>query len=593
MATFRASAQPKPIEVNKFLGINESVGDTEVKQGEAIYMRNFRVTSTNKLEKRKGYTTYLQDASATAVNGIWYGKISSVEVLIYAINGQIKKKVISTGVITTIGSMSNSKTKIFYFSGKLYFQNGAEYKYYDGTTFGNVSDIAYIPTILTGCTPTLSTSTQLDQFNQLTGKKKARYVGDGTSIYKIPELNADATLFVATVNGTTITEGSGITVNRTTGEVTFASGPASQADVYIQWEKSSSVTPSLITANKSSVIFGPGNATTVFMWGNPNFKNRRVFSYPLDPTYFPVSNFTVIGSDEYAITDMQPQQSNLLVFKEDRAYYSTASYNTTVGTYDYPVFDLNYAVGNVCFDGVQVLNDTPYSLYAGKIYAWGLTYTESERSAKDISDRLELSLSNANFKDAITFDYQKENELWVNVGGLVYVYNYSNDTFYIYDNINATCFIEIEGVVYFGTSTGSIERFGEDLSDNETAINAIWKSGFSDMGAYERFKNSPYMWLSIQPSSKTSVAVKCPTNRKNEDDPNLKEFSVGYKLFDFETIDFSDFTFSTNRNPQPKRIKINAKKYAYIQFIFKNSEIDESLVLLSYKVLTEANSFTK
>ena len=594
MATFNGSSQPKPVEVNKFLGLNESVGDTEVKPGEFIYMRNFRITSTYKLQKRTGHTTFIDEVQPTkAIQGMWSGRIGADNVLIYVCNGNVKRKVLPAGATTTIGTMTDAKTNIFYFASKLYFQNGTQYKYYDGSTFGDVTSIAYIPTVLTGATPTLSSSTALEPINQLTGKKKIRYVGDNTTTYKINELNADATLFKATVNGVVTTEGATLTVTRVTGTVVFTTAPPSQADVYIEWEKSSSVTPNLILNNTSSVIFGPGNATTVFMWGNVNFKNRRSFSYPLDASYFPVTNFTVIGSDEYAITDMQPQQSSLLVFKEERAYYSTSSYNTVSKLYDYPVFDLNYAVGNVCPNGVQVLNDTAYSLYSGKIFKWGLTYTDSELSAKDISDRIDNTMNTVDLSQAVTFDYQKDNEFWINVGSEVYIYNYQNDTFYIYDNISANCYLEIDGVVYYGTKDGKIERFDGELSDNGVSIESIAKTGFSDMGAYERFKNSPYMWFSIQPASRTSLSVKCPTNRKNEDDPNLKTFTVGYQLFDFNDIDFGDFSFSTNRNPQPKRIKINAKKYAYIQFIFFNNEVDESLVLLSYKVLTEANSFTK
>jgi hypothetical protein len=148
-------------------------------------------------------------------------------------------------------------------------------------------------------------------------------------------------------------------------------------------------------------------------------------------------------------------------------------------------------------------------------------------------------------------------------------------------------------VVYYGSKDGKIERFEGKLNDNDVAIVCKWKSGFMDMGAYEYVKNSPDMWLSIQPATRTSVNIKCPTNRKNEDDPSIKTFTRGYKLFDFENIDFEDFSFDTNRNPQTFRIKIKAKKYAYIQFILSNSEPDETLVVLSFKVLTETNNFVK
>lgn len=594
MATLRAAPTPKPIEIDKFLGLNESIGDTEVKLGEAIYMRNFRITPNFKLEKRKGHTTFIDESQLTKpIQGMWYGTIGSTQVLIYACNGSVKRKVMPSGATTVLGAMTDAKTNMFYFNGKVFFQNGVEYKYYDGTTFADVSTIAYVPT-LTIATPPTGGGTLFEEINQLTPKKKQKFLGNGTAtLYQLAETNIDATLLIVTVNGAVKTETTDFTVNRTLGQVTFIAAPANLSDVIIQWEKASSSVPSLVLNNRFSVIYGVGNGTTVFMWGNTTAKNRRTFSGVLDATYFPANNYTLIGSDEFAITDMQPQQGTLIIFKEDKTYRSNPEYIATLNRYDYPVFDLNYAVGNNNYDGVRVLNDKPVSLYKSNVYMWDLTYTESERSARNISEKMTVSFTDIDFSNAVTFDYQKEQEFWINVGNDVYIYNYDNDAWYIYDNIEATCFLEVENKVYYGTKNGKIERFEGFRSDNGIAINAIWKSGFTDFGAYEFYKNSTYLFYTIQPFTNTSVSIKCPTNRKNEGDPTLKVFTDGYSIFGFDSIDFTDFTFGTARNPQAFREKIKAKKYAYIQFIFFNNELNEDLVFLSFKVQCETTSLIK
>ena len=93
MAVFTASKPPKPIEIDKFKGLNESVGDTEVEIGEAIYMRNFKITNNYKLQKRSGHTTFIDEVQPTkAIQGLWYGKILTNFVLVYACNGNIKQK---------------------------------------------------------------------------------------------------------------------------------------------------------------------------------------------------------------------------------------------------------------------------------------------------------------------------------------------------------------------------------------------------------------------------------------------------------------------------------------------------------------------
>ena len=591
---YQASLDPKSIEINNFLGLNESIGDTEIKIGEAIYMRNFRITSNYKLEKRTGHTTFIDETQPTKViQGLWYGKILGVSVLIYACNGNVKKKVMPSGAVSTLGTMTDAKTNIFYFQGKLFLLNGTEYKYYDGTTFGNVTSIAYVPKVATGSPPT-GGGTLLEEINVLTGKKSQEFVGNGVAtLYQLVEIGLTSVDSVY-VNGVLKTVTTDYTVDLVNGRVTFVVAPVNLAVVLIAWNKSSTATPSLVTSNRSSILFGPGNDTTVFMWGSTTNPNRRTFSASLDATYFPANNYTDIGSNQYAITDIQPMQGVQIIFKEEQTYYSPAEIAVSPLTgYVYPIYDLNYAIGNVCFDGVQVVKNNPVSLHGNSAWEWTSSQVKDERNAKDISIKMPVSFGSLDFTTAVTFDYQKNQELWINVGSMVYVWNYGNDTWCIYDNISANCFLEVDGVVYFGSKVGTIERFEGKLTDNGTIINAVWKSGFIDFGAYEYKKNSRSMWFSIQPASRTSVSIKCPTNRNNEDDPVLKTFTKGYTLFDFETIDFDDFTFETNRNPQAFRIDIKAKKYSYIQFIFSNAQDDETLVFLSFKVDCETTSFVK
>ena len=148
----------------------------------------------------------------------------------------------------------------------------------------------------------------------------------------------------------------------------------------------------------------------------------------------------------------------------------------------------------------------------------------------------------------------------------------------------------MNGVVYFGTADGKIHRFADALNDNGTAISAIWKSGFTDCGAYQFKKNSRDMWFMIEPKTRTSVKIKAPTNRKNEDDPTLKIFEEQFKFFDFNDVLFDDFSFETNRNPKTFHIKLKAKKYTVIQIIIENAEDNEELVFLSYKINVEVGN---
>lgn len=595
MATFSAGSDPKPIEINKFLGLNTSLSETELKIGECTYLRNFRLTNNYKPEKRLGHKTFKDFANSKPCYGHWYGTLGSKTVLLTTNDGKLREYNFGTALWSDVGTIAEAQTSMMYFNGKVYILNGSQYKEYDGTTYQDV--VPYVPTIAIGTPPT-GGGTLFEEINLLTGEKKQQFVATaGVTEFTLAEQNIDANPVTATVNGAAKVETTNFTVNRTTGKVTFLVPMVGNEIVIIDWFKVVSGNADLIKKHKYMIKFGPSNDTNVFIWGNADEKNTYRVSGTFKPNYFPAGSFYKVSDNEYAVTNLQPQYDRLLVFKENRTHYTYAQVNplyaanSGLNKYIYPSFDLNDVVGNQVFNSCQLIDNSPVSIMSNSIYKWSNTSIEDERNANIISTRIEETLNDINMTGAVTFDNQKQNELWVNVGSMVYIYNYGNDTWYEYDNITATWFDVINDQIYYG-SNGKIERF-EGLNDNGVAIMAKGKTGFMDFGLYEYFKTTTNAWVSIAPASRTSVKMKFPTNRKNESDPKLKTFTEGYKLFDFESLDFEDWSFETNRNPQVFRIKPKAKGYTTIQVVFWNDELNETLLFNGIKLPVETNSFSK
>jgi hypothetical protein len=98
-------------------------------------------------------------------------------------------------------------------------------------------------------------------------------------------------------------------------------------------------------------------------------------------------------------------------------------------------------------------------------------------------------------------------------------------------------------------------------------------------------KNSRRMWIVIRPEDNTGLELLWQTDRKAlTPDKSIK---VIFDLATFEAMNFEDFSFETNRNPQTFRKKIRAKKYAFIKFILTNIDLDETLTILSIRVQAE------
>lgn len=597
MPVFRPAKPPKPIEIDKFLGLNQSIGQTEIKLGEAVNMTNFRLTQDFKPQKRAGHNAFVDFGNVLDCQGGWQGQLNNKNSFIFINDGNVYEydldistttvdiaDLITEVTVILLGTITDVKTSIFWFESKLYFINGTDFKYYDGTTYGDVEDIAYIPTIAIE-TPPAGGGTDFEEVNLLTGKKKQNFTGDNSAtLYQLRELDLDADLLIITVDGATKTEGVDFTVNRTLGQVTFTTAPGIDALVIIQWNKANTDNVALVKNNRFAMDFGPGNDTTVFLWGNETFGNRRSWSGVLDASYFPEFNFTLIGSDEFPITSIVSQYDRQIIFKTNRTHYSYAEFISLLGKYDYPVFDLNEAVGNLAYNGVQIVQNNPVSLHKHSWWMWSNTGIEDERNAKNISERIRQSLEELDLSTAITFDNQKQKELFVNIGSNIYIWNYGNDTFYIFDNIEATWFLDIDSVLYYGAE-GTVEK-RSGLNDNGVAIKANLELGFTDFGVNNLVKNTRKLWITIQPYSRTSVDISYTTDRIPQSEAKTIKKSQ-FIFMDYNAINYAQWSYGTNRNPQPFRRKIRAKKYAYIKFIFDNNETDEELVILSLMIIAE------
>ena len=611
MAEFRPTKPPKPIEIDQFLGVNESVGNTEIKSGESVEQLNFRITKNYKAQKRPGHHTFV-DFGTGAVQGIWEGIVDDKNIMILCHGGNVYEydmtidtptiliaDLITEGTVTIIGTIADLPTDITFFASALYFKNKTQFKTYDGTTYGDID--YYIPTIAIAAPPT-GGGTLFEEINLATGEKSQEFIGDGTALYTLAEQNIDS-LDLVEVNGVPTAT---YTFNLVTGVVTFNGGtePLSGDIVKITWTKVIAGNLDLILNHKYMYDYGYGNDTTLFLFGSETEQNVFRHSGVGKPNYWPASAFVAVGTDEFAITDLKSQYQSLVIFKEQSTHVvpipspnPNFANNTGLYPYIYEYQDLNESVGNLAPKMVQLIENDPVSLQGYSMWLWSSdTSVETERNANIISDRLKLSLQGLNLATAVTFDYQNQKEYWVNVSGTVYIWNYGNDTMYKYTNFNAYRFIEVGADVFY-SSDGTVERVKESYTaDGETLGTSIpckMYLGFTDFGMLNYRKMMRDEWIAINPSSRTSIDVTFITDRENEGIAKVYSNAAVYKLFDFNNIDFNDFTFETNRNPQPQRLKAKVKKFTYVQVLFENDTTNEDLTLLKLVMQAQVQGYSR
>lgn len=613
MATIPENNEPKPLRITNFYGLNlPKSGDTQIDIGESGNIDNCYITKDYDLSKMYGYLQMMTQVANKPMRGLWYGDIGGTNYFLFAINGKLYKfnnnfwetqfdgtDVWST-VTTEIGSITDAPTQMFAFGGKVYILTSSEYKSYDGSTLIDVA--GYVPKIRIGCVPLTGIGTDFEEINVLTGKKYQTYNGDGTSVYQVAETNIDSvdSVYVGGVLQTVTTH---YTVNLTNGTVTFLSAPAVGLDnVKIYWTKGTG-NRDVVIKNRFAFLFGLAADTRVFLYGHTDNQNVRVFSSLANgipsAEYFTEAAAEEIGSASTPITGMARQQNIMLVFKTNETYYSYYdSVNLDgVDVVSFPTPIINDSRGNVAIGQAQVLQNDPFTIDR-QLIKWYPTSNKDERNMKDMGSRIQRDLDNLTLENCLTIDKENASELWIANGKKIWIYRYDLESprkeqgvfsrLTIPDTV--TCWLKLGNDLFFGTSNGYIMRFSTDyLTYNGTTIVSHWEMNMFDWGAPYLKKTLNKAWITLAAQPKVNVEVQYVTDRNAYADPYI----INYQVVTFDDVDFANFTFFTNYNPQTIYVRKKAKKWNLLKMVLDNDSATSTFVILEINMKAEYGGESK
>lgn len=598
MSTIRAIASENIWRIDKFLGLNENPdGDTKLKLGEATVIRNWRVTRDRNLRRRPGFHALVELGTGDSnreIRGIWFGNVNGSEMGLAAANGKLWKFFANGGYLATpveLGSLNTDRSVSFFpFSNIVYILNGIEYYSYDGTTFETVS--GYVPLIITSRPPDGSDGVLLEGINKLNGKRRVWFSPDGTAtVFQLPE--AGLTSIDSVIDLVTGEAYSGsYTKNTTDGTVTFNAAPIRGINTIEISYTFPTVYRNDVTNMTNAELFLGQQDNAVFLYGNGT--NRAVFSsvdYNGTPRadYFPDLNTVTVADENTPITSLIRHYSQLICFKSTSAY--SIQYGLVVDAegsdqWGFYVKPVNKRIGNAALGQVQLVQNSPFTLFGNDLYEWVNTsrYSTSlsidERQAKRISDRIYATLESFNFKNCICYDDNNSQEYYIWDGGTALVYNYPADAWYTYtspNNLKVYCMCNIGDDLLCGMEDGTIRILGDNyFNDDGNAISSYWESGSIDFGKPFIRKFMSEVWVGIKPQAASKVTVTIATDKKSD----YTERTIDSSLIDFWNINFADFSFQVNRKPQIKKLKIKAKKFAFLKFILKSQELDSSATVL-------------
>jgi hypothetical protein len=490
-------------------------------------------------------------------------------------------------------TLADAKATIFYFNSKTYILDGTNYLQYDGTSLIDVSTIAYVPTLTLGRAPT-GGGTANENFNLLGAGFIDSFTSPGAvTTYQLSLTNLDATAITASIDGGVTynkVETTDFTVNRTTGLVTWGVAPAvgTANNVKIKAFKTPTGYANRVKNCTGASIYGGTNDTRVFFFGNPNYPSTLRRTALNDPTYLPELAYNLVGTDQTLIKGMSKHYNEAIIFKEaspDNTAVFLMSYSIDVnGLVTFPTLPLN-VTGCLASGSITTIEDTPIFFGPNGINRVIGRNVSSQRDVLRISDRVNtLLLAESTTTNAVAVRFDQKYILTLNNNA--YVYDFRQDAWYLWDNIPANCFAELDSFLYFGSRTnGNLYKFKKatdtlPYNDDGAAINSYWKSKVIAFDDEAHLKNVPKVMVMLKPNSRSSADLYFVTDRTNE-----QFVATGRAdLFDYSVWDYSNFAYAVSAFPQPIVGKIKAKKLIYIQFILRNPRVDDSIGILSISI---------
>lgn len=561
-------------------------------------------------EKRLGWRTILNFEGR--INGLFYGEMGGEKIKL-AHAGESLYSFTDTEKTLIYDGLADRRSCGFFMSGKFYILTGEGYYSYDGESLREVTENAYIPTILISRNPT-GGGTVAEAVNLIGRSRRECFLGNATdTTYYLSAADIDeiTKVEVMDANGEmteyTLTTGNPGTneykADLAAGSVTFASAHAPVVtgvdNVYITYKKTIAEYENRIKGCTVFAFYGKNSENRVFLSGNPDYKAYDFMSGLYDPSYFPDTKYSVVGDTDTAIMGYRKLGKYLMIIKEPSLLNATVfqrwgetDSEGETWFYHEPGISGSGAVSKYCFSD---LVDEPLFLSERGIMAISSNSITYERALRNrsyyVNPRL---LSEEELSLACACTWQGYYLLAVN--GAVYVLDSKNKSYiknqsysagdFVYEcfywtNVPAKMFLSIGSELYFadGGENGRIMKFNTDndllsrFNDDNEAIYSAWATKIDNDSAPHLIKvmEKRGCFVSLKPYKRSGCkiyAVKDGGEKKLMAEGNIDMFS-------FFDADFNRFTF--NGTAGNRRIFINRKikKYRELQLIIENDSKNE------------------
>ncbi|MBE5037262.1 hypothetical protein INF35_05635 [Subdoligranulum sp. DSM 109015] len=504
--------------------------------------------------------------------------------------------------------MADERSKSWEFGDKLYLIDGKQLVVYDGESVKAVE--GYIPLLTIAKAPN-GGGTDYEALNLLQPKFRERFAGTDTDkAYHLSFSGLDSTAVTAKIlnssgDWVSKTENKDFTVNRSTGVVTFNSAPGKSpvtGEDNVEITASRTVEGYADRINKCTIgiLFGVNGASDrLFLSGNPDFVNYDWYSGQDDPTYFPDTGYSVVGTSKSAIVGYSIINNYLATHKDDMEVDRNViirAGNLVDSEPAFPITNTLQGPGAIAKHSFAYLGTEPMFLTRLGIYAITPSDINGERYSQDRSyycnGRL---LQEIGLEDAFACTYK--DLYWLCLNGVAYILDglqslgtaasepYSNRQYACFyrTNIPARVMWVEDGRLYFGATDGRVCEFYDDpdyigsYNDDGEPICAVWET--PDLSGKYFYRNKTWRYLALQLSSAAVTGVKIFAQKRGIW-TLLKDEQVKARYFSFAQVVFSKLTFSNDTTAHTLPVKTRIKKVDKTRIRLENAALNEPFGLM-------------
>lgn len=597
MAQFSVPAAPSRsiLVIDEFHGVDFTNSPTNVDEKKSPNAPNMIRDVPGKVRKSMGWHTVKQYSDR--INGVHFRR-EDTDGLVHSGTKLYK------GDDEVYSEANDERSQSWQFGENLYIVDGKALLTYDGTDVKLTSTAAKIPTLTIAKSPT-GGGTPFEDLNLIQPAFIELFAGTETDkVYSMTFSGLDAVVLVEELqsNGTwkTLSAGTDYTADLAAGKVTFTTAPGKSP---ITGEDNVRITASRLVAGyadrinkcRFGTLFGVnGAADRLFLSGNPDFVNYDWHSGQNDPTYWPDTGYSVIGTEKSAIVGYSIINDRLATHKDDQA----DGRNVVIRQGDlvdseavFPVVNTLQGQGAVATYSFAYLVNEPLFLTKLGVYAITAQDITGEKYAQNRSFFVNGKLlKEENLQEAFAFVYK--DLYWLCINGVAYILDglqplqtdksmpYSTRQYAAFyrTNVPARVMWEREGQLFFGSPDGRICQFYDDpasqlsYNDDGQPIYCCWET--PDFSGKLFYKNKTFRFLAVRLAAAIATSVKLYGRRRGIW-TFIKEDDTRARYFNWQYLDWSKFSWSNDETPQVITTKVRIKKVDKSRFRLENDVLNE------------------